>query len=243
MKIKYLFSRILDILYPPHIKCIFCGNEIANQNEYDSCDDCLKTLPRITHNYCSRCGAQQAEDFVGVCLACKKTNYSFEYARSVFKYSDYVQKAILKLKFGSGKYLLSPLSKFMTDYLSTLDWEYDYITFVPMHPKGLKKRKYNQSEELAKLISKKLNKPIVDAFEKIRTTKNQAQLSASKRKTNLKDAFRLKIRNVKGKSFLIIDDVFTTGSTSNELSKLLKSHKASKVYVFTLAHSSLKSQF
>lgn len=242
MIIKTLFSKFLNILYPAHIKCIFCGNEIEVKNEYDSCDECLSSLPKIEKDYCLKCGSQQVEDFVGTCLSCKKTNYSFEYARSVFKYADNVQNAILKLKFGSGKYLLRPLSAYMRDCLTKLNWEYDYITFVPMHPTAFKKRGYNQSEEFAKILSEYLNKPVIDAFQKVKSTKNQAQLSSSERKTNLKDAFKLKIKNCSNKSYLIIDDVFTTGSTTNELAKLLKSHKASKVYVFTLAHSCLQSQ-
>ena len=241
MKIKHIFDYILDTLFPPHIKCIFCGAEISEKNEYDCCQRCLKTLPKIKDNYCQKCGAQECDDFVGVCMSCKKSNFNFESARSVFKYCDNVSKTILQLKFGSGKYLIKPLSNFMSEYLKTLDWEYDFICFVPMHENGLKKRKFNQAEELAKFIGKNVNKPVINIFSKTKDTKNQAQLNSAQRKTNLKDAFKLNMKNCANKSFVIIDDVFTTGSTTNELAKLLKEKSAKNVYVLTLAHSCLQT--
>jgi len=226
-----------DLIYPRHIKCIFCGNEIKEFNEYDSCEKCLKSLPFIVKDFCPRCGTQMPEDSVGVCNNCKTHNFYFDYARSVFVYEDLVKRAIHKLKISSAKYIAEPLANTMFYYFKSLNWNIDFITYVPMHKSRLKFRGYNQAKELASYLSTKLNKPLIDCFEKIKNTPNQTSLSGKERQENLKDAFKLIYKDVKDKNILIIDDIFTTGATSNEVSKLLRNKDANKIYVLTIAHT------
>lgn len=232
---------LLNSIYPKHIKCIFCGEELEHLNSFDSCENCLKTLPLITKHFCIRCGAQLENEQVGVCFNCKRNNFDFDLARSVFVYKDKVVSLIHRFKFGSGKYLAEPIAYYMFNKLKTLNWNIDIITYVPMFLKREKIRGYNQAKELANEIGKLTQLPVSTIFEKVVDTHEQAKLNAQSRRKNLKDAFRLVSNDFKNKNVLIVDDIFTTGATSNELSHLLKG-KANKIFVLTFAHTQINEK-
>ena len=113
--------------------------------------------------------------------------------------------------------------------------ELDAITFVPMSRAELKKRGFNQSLLLARLLAKLICVPLRGSIEKVRPTEPQVTLSAKERRRNLRGAFRLR-RAGKG-SILIVDDIYTTGSTVDERGRLLKDGGYGTVYVLTVAHS------
>ena len=108
---------------------------------------------------------------------------------------------------------------------------------VPLHPKRLRERDFNQSLILAKEISKAVGIPlIIDNLQRIRWTRPQIELKGEERLINVKGAFALKNHKaIEGKSILLIDDVYTTGATVRECSKILKKAGVEKVYVLTLA--------
>ena len=123
------------------------------------------------------------------------------------------------------------------------NWKIDLICYVPLYLKRERMRGYNQSQELAKYLSKFTSIPIFDDIVRLRDTPTQTQLSRRQRKENVKDCFKVNNRkNVKGLNILLIDDVYTTGSTSNEISKELKKAGVNKVYVLTVAHAGFKQK-
>jgi len=111
------------------------------------------------------------------------------------------------------------------------------IMAVPLHPKRLREREFNQSILLAREISKALKLPLIlNNLQRIRWTRPQIELKGKERLMNVKGAFTLRDpKEVKGKSILLIDDVYTTGATVQECSKVLKKAGAEKIYVLTLA--------
>ncbi len=120
---------------------------------------------------------------------------------------------------------------------------FDYITFIPVSKKTLKKRDYNQAYLIATQLSKLLDVEVLDVLAKVSKTKPQKSLSAKERKVNVYGAFDLKDKSaVKDKTFLIIDDVKTTGSTLNECSKMLNIYGAKAVYAATLAVAAPKKK-
>ena len=244
-KMKKIFSSIkngfLDSIYPKHIKCIFCGEDLEFLNSFNSCEECLKRLPIIQKDFCVRCGGKLEDEQIGVCFNCKRNNFNFDLARSVFVYADEIVTLIHKFKFGSGKYLAEPIAYYMYNKLTTLNWNIDLISFVPMFPKREKIRGYNQARELANEIGKLSSIPVVNLFEKIVDTNEQAKLDANSRRKNLKGAFKLASTDFKDKNILIVDDIYTTGATTNELAHLLKG-KANKIFVLTFAHTKLNEK-
>lgn len=240
--LKKLNHYIRKLIYPNGIKCVFCGDEL-NQNEYNStCENCLKILPFVDR-CCEKCGNPINEEDIGVCFRCKTTNYNFVQARSVFKYKDEVLSTIHKFKYHNGKYLYKPLTKFMLDYFATNNWFVDCVTFVPMFKKKEKIRGCNQAKLLAEEFCKHANLKLYDFCEKIVDNTSQTELDFKSRRENVKDTFKFRIElksEIKDKVVLVIDDIFTTGATTNKVCKVLLEKGAKECFVFTLAHTMLE---
>lgn len=239
--IKSIKKSFSNLLFPNHIKCIFCKDELIKQNQYDCCDDCFKALPRINSNFCLRCGAKQNENSVGVCQNCKRNNFSFELARSPFSYEGNIRKTIYAFKYDNAKYLANPLSTFLYECYKDFNINVDFVTSVPLHLERIKSRGYNQASELAKEFCLRTSLNFIEIFSRIKNTPSQTELNVKDRHSNVKNAFALnKNIDIKDKNILIIDDIFTTGATVNELASLLKNNGAKNVYILTLAHTQLK---
>lgn len=175
------------------------------------------------------------------CTWCKSSSWFFESARAPFIYKDNVKRLIHKLKYGNGRYIAKEIAPYMADSYYEHSIMSDIITSVPMHLKKRKKRGYNQAEELAGHLSERLGIENISVLEKTVIGKSLARQSASERKESIKDTISLTPSvNVKGKKILLIDDVFTTGSTANECARVLMKAKAEKVNVLTFATAKQK---
>ena len=237
-------QKLLDTFYPKHIKCICCKDELSKQNVYDMCETCYNTLPFIKVNFCTRCGLQFEKDGTGTCLNCKANNFEFELARSSVNFDNHAVAVIHKFKYSKYKFLAEPLSYLLYDTLLIQDWKIDLICYVPLYPKREKDRGYNQSRELAYQLSKHISTPVFDDIVRIRDTPTQTKLSRKERQENVKGCFQVNNRKfIKDLNILLIDDVFTTGSTTDEISKEFKKAGVNKVYVLTVAHAGFKQNF
>lgn len=242
--ITKLKEKLINAFYPKHIKCICCKDELIKQNIYDMCDDCYKNLGLINSNYCARCGLQFEMDGTGVCLNCKANNFHFELARSAVTFDDKIIPVIHKFKYARYRFLAEPLSYLLYDRLKLQNWKFDMICYVPLHNTREKQRGYNQSRELANYLSRLTGVEIFHDIERLRDTPTQTKLSRRERQENVKDCFTVTNRPpIKNKNILLIDDVFTTGSTTNEISKELKKFGANKIYVLTVAHAGFKQKY
>ena len=243
-KFQRFKTKLLDFFFPRHIKCIFCGEELQNSSLFDCCDKCKTSLPFITTS-CARCGGSIGQNNSGVCIDCKRTNYSFDYARAVFDYEGALLGAIHKFKFRGQKFLAEPLGNFLCEKLATTEFNPDIITYVPMHIKREKERGYNQAKLIAEFVADVYALPCLNLVNKIKETPSQTTLNYAERRTNLVDCFEFNSKfkkEIKGKSILILDDIFTTGSTTSEIAKILKMHGAKEVNVLTIAHTKLKDE-
>ena len=242
--ISKIKQSIINAFYPRHIKCVCCKNELSHKNVYDMCEECYSALPFIRNHYCNKCGLQFEKDGTGICLNCKSTNFNFELARSAVTFDKAVIPLIHRFKYAKYKFLAEPLSYLMYDTLLIQNWKFDLICYIPLYLKRERNRGYNQSHELAKHLSNLTEKPIFDNIVRLRDTPTQTQLSKRERLENVKDCFKVNNRKqIKNLNILLIDDVFTTGSTSNEICKELKSAGANKIYVLTVAHAGFKQNF
>ncbi|MBQ3502521.1 MAG: ComF family protein, partial [Clostridia bacterium] len=174
LKIK---EKLINAFYPKHIKCICCKDELLSQNVYDMCDKCYENLPFIRSNFCARCGLKFEKDGTGLCLNCKANNFDFELARSALVFDGKVIPVIHKFKYARYKFLAEPLSYLLYDVLMIQNWKIDLICYVPLYLKRERMRGYNQSQELAKYLSKFTSIPIFDDIVRLRDTPTQTQLS------------------------------------------------------------------
>ena len=240
-KMSKIKEAILNLIYPKDIKCMFCANEL-NQNSYNAtCEECLRKLPFIT-NSCGRCGSQMKENQQGVCLNCKKRNYNFIQARSVFEYVDKPLAVVHNSKYNDKKYLLEYMVKYLLDVYATWNVFADFITCVPMFETKEKEREYNQAKVLAEVFSEKAKIPFVEFCVKAVDTPSQTNLNTQERLENVKDSFAFKTefkKLIKNKVVLIIDDVITTCATTSEVAKTLLEAGAKECYVLSFAHTTL----
>lgn len=207
MNIKEFISKHI---FPKHYVCMLCFKE-AVVNKINICSDC----------------AEKIKPF-GKLL--KRENIS-ELTAAVF-YDDAVKVGIHKFKYSGARYVADTIAEFMK---VPENWNVDYITAVPLTKERYKWRGYNQSIELAKIISEREGIPLKEnALIKVRETDNQAKLTSSERRENLRGAFKAN-ESLKGISVLLIDDVITTGSTIAECAKVLKRAGAERVYAMAFA--------
>lgn len=209
-----LGALISKWLFPP--KCVFCRKVLPKDG---ICDRCKETLP-----YRHPVKSKESVMFVDGVYSC-------------FHYEGDVRNAIIRYKFaGLDKYAFD-FAKFLEVCVEkNLDGEYDIISWVPLSKKRKRRRGYDQAKRLAEELSVKLGRNCVRTLIKCRDAAPQSrQTNASSRKANVLGAYKIAGTDVAGKRIIIIDDVFTTGSTVSECARILKTAGAEKVFVVTLA--------
>lgn len=235
-----VLDLVLDFIYPKNISCILCNKPIKKINTYSLCKDCFKELNFIQDG-CIKCGkpiiyhSLEKLDICG-CSYCFNKSFYFDKAISCIEYSDISKSMILGFKYKNKTYMAKYISNIMKEKLDLENIKFDYITFVPLHKKRMRKRGFNQSEKIAKELGKMIDIPILDCIYRKSNTNRLYNLNRKERKIELKNAFLVKenINYANGKNILLIDDIFTTGSTVNEISKLLKLNNVNKIFVMTL---------
>jgi competence protein ComFC len=152
------------------------------------------------------------------------------------EYSEISKKIVFGLKYYNKTFMSKYIANIMYEKLSLENIDFDYILFVPIHKKRLKKRGFNQSEKIAKYLSKLTNKEVLNCVKRKKYTRMLHSLSKLEREKELKEVFVINknVCKLENKKILLVDDIFTTGTTTNEISKLLKSSKVDKIYVITL---------
>ena len=231
--IKNITDKLLNTIYVKDIKCINCNCELDSDKKYCICDKCFSKIVYNNKLVCRKCGIKLFGD-IDICPRCIEESVSFKQAFSVFTYEGVMKDIVKQFKFCGKKYIGEYLSKFLYEKFLTLNIDCDMVIPVPLHKKSFKKRGYNQTLELCKSFEGIL--PIrIDILFKIKKTKEQAQLNFKQRSTNLEKCYFVENnQDIKGKTILLIDDIFTTGNTANECCKILKSNGAKAIYVLTL---------
>ncbi len=244
--IEYIKEGLLNFVFP--LDCKICEKSIRESKGYSICEDCFKTIELIEHPYCIKCGKPLLlTDFFKqnreiLCLECKRKKYSFEFSRSIGIYNKVLKKCIHLFKYYGEKKLAIPLGKLMVDYLlKNVEFikKIELIIPVPLHNSDLKKRGFNQSVLLGKAIGDYFSVPVREkVLIKKKLTPFQVNLSKKERERNILRAFSVeKPEEIEGKNILILDDVFTTGSTVEECAKELMKAGANNIFVLTLARA------
>lgn len=248
MKFKAKFSRLwncFENLFFKNHSCLVCRREIPDGTSFSLCKNCFSELEFLDGNVCEVCG-DKILDENKICDVCKDSRFSFDKSRSFAFYEEKAATLVKRFKYSGKKYYAKHLAELMTRNSDCFE-DVDFITFVPIGSKRRKERGFNQAEELAVEIGKILNIKVLDALEKIGSERHQAGLSQKERQENLSGTFKLKDEleeSLKDKKILLIDDVFTTGATLSECSKVLKSDKKNKpkqICCYTFAKTRLNS--
>lgn len=225
--------RISDIFLPQKVKCIFCNSEVGN---YGVCDSCYDNLPWIKGRTCNKCGGHVKGDEI-ICQHCKDHDHEFGVNYSIFDYDKVIAKAIVEFKQMKFKYIGEVLSEIVYDYYEKMEMDYDIIIPMPIHFNRMKTRGFNQAEILSSKIASNYQ-GLVDntILIRVKDTPHQTGLSRKNRLDNLFNAFKIVDKDkIKDKRILIIDDIYTTGTTLDECASTLLFAGAKSVDCLCLA--------
>ena len=234
-----IINILLEFLYPDNISCILCDNPINKTNTYSMCKECFTNINFILDG-CVKCGKpivnySLEEQNIEGCNYCLNKGFYFDKVISCIEYTQLSKKIVFGLKYNNKTYMSKYIAQIMKEKLELDNIKFDYILFVPLHKKRMKERGFNQAEKIAKNLSNLLNIPMIDKIDRKCNTRRLYILNKKDRIKELKNAFTLKYSkdNLKNKNILLVDDIFTTGSTVNEISKLLRFEGVNKIFIMT----------
>lgn len=234
-------EKFLDILYPR--KCPGCGEILRPQGRL-ICPDCEHTLRPLTAcpdeeegdapALCMKCGAPLADEGE-YCRMCTMHPHVFEQGRAIFIYNDRWKRSLERYKFYGHRefadFYAAAMVKWGGDALRR--WNPDLIVPIPLHRQKERERGFNQARLIAEKTAARTGIPVsCDILLKTRKTAAQKKLDYVHRRRNLKDAFSCS-RRLSGERVLLIDDVYTTGSTMDAAASCLKSAGAGPVFFLT----------
>ena len=223
--------NVLDILFPR--RCPVCG-EVVEQEGGLICLSCFPKLSFIKSPTCKKCGKEILDETMEFCEDCMTHRHSFEYGIGLINYDETARRSMAKIKYENKREYLDFYGNAMAARhgRAILDMRVDAIVPVPVHPSRRRRRGFNQAEILAEIIGKKLGIPVeTKLLFRTRKTLPQKELTAAERLKNLSGAFCMGKVPDGVKSVLLVDDIYTTGSTAEACSRVLRHAGVEHVYV------------
>ena len=244
---KSWLDAALSFLYPE--VCQICNQEPATPGNGFVGTNCRKNVKFIAPPLCERCGLAFQGDITTafVCSACREEDYAFAYARSAVFAKDVLLDIIHRYKYNRAVWFEPFLGELFGRVAAPvlLSERWDMILPVPLHPLKQSEREFNQAEALARQLAAHVNLPVrTECLKRVKPTESQTRLTRAQRAENVRTAFAFNDRAselVAGKRIIVVDDVFTTGATTNACAKLLRKHGAGAVCVWTLARGVYQS--
>lgn len=236
-----LLRGVQDLLLPA--RCHICHQVIqADQGQPHICPDCYSRLPLLKSPFCSCCGIPfTAPEPDHLCGSCIKKPPPYLAARGALCYEGACREMIHNFKYNGKSHLRRPLALLTAQLLEPFvkEQQPDLLLPVPLHISRLRSRGYNQSLLLTRLLAKQWNLPFArQALQRTRPTRPQVELNRNERLKNLENAFNVsEPEKVKKQHVMLVDDVFTTGSTLTACAKVLLAAGAATVTAVTVAHA------
>lgn len=238
-------NKLLDLVYPPSLYCISCGKIIDETRTYRLCNECMAASNWITERHCANCGKPLADADPGdVCFSCAERRasgafHAFDKGHACAGYGACEQSLIFAFKYGSRSDIGDTLGEIMYDRMAAEYGEdvlaamYDMVIPVPIYRDKAKKRGFNHADLMAEGFAKRAGlRYMSDVVIRTRATAPMKGLGPEERRANIRGAFRIRDRllpEICGARILLIDDIYTTGATIDEIAGLLKEAGASRV--------------
>jgi ComF family protein len=233
LRLGQLAEPVIDFFFPQ--QCVGCGAVGSFL-----CPDCCEKLPRLLPPFCPKCGKPQASGIV--CPSCRQRQIEIDGIRSPFRFDEVIRKAIHELKYHNLKAISPCLAELLADYLCSNPLPGELIIPVPLHPRRLRERGYNQSSLLARELGKLTNLTVIeDCLVRIKQAVPQVRTAnIEERRENVANAFACQDDRVANKGIILVDDVCTSGATLESCAVALKNKGAISVWGLTLAREIYK---
>lgn len=230
--IKKSYHKCLGIIYPQ--TCCFCGEISKNP----ICSKCFLEISYVKEPRCKKCGKPIRYIEQELCHDCDKNNFAFEQGKSIWIHEGKVKWSIYQFKFHNkriyGEFYAKEFVRLHGKWIR--ENEIDLIIPVPLHAKRRRQRGYNQAEIIATYLGEAMGiKVDSKAIVRVKATEHQKVLDNQERRKNLRQAFCVTKNLSEFKNLLIVDDIYTTGSTINEIANTIKLKFACKVWFLTIS--------
>ena len=238
--IENLGRALQNLLLPP--RCPICHELVTDSDQLHICADCLAALPKLSSPVCSICGIP----FNGAgtdhpCSRCLQTPPPYVAARAALRYEGACRDLIHRFKYEYKSHLRRPLGLLTAELLADFATQQqpDLLVPVPLHSSRLRRRGFNQAVLLGEVLSRQWQIPLLrQGLKRTRPTTPQVELTLEQRSHNLHNAFSVTDSNaIRDRRIMLVDDVFTTGSTLAECARILQQAGCHTVSAVTVAHA------
>ena len=239
--------------------CRLCGTPLVNISRLPVCPPCLSDIRPIAGGVCARCGERLLSPYVlggdatlALCGLCRRLEPPFARAVAYGSYDGGLRELIHLLKYEQVRPAAAVLGRMLAEAVSGLDscWSRRPVMVVPvpLHARKLRQRGFNQSELIARAAIRQDASKLgagrgrmelrTGILERRRETQSQTGLTRHQRRENIRGSFAVaQPEEISGREILLVDDVFTTGTTVSECARVLRRAGASKIYVATVART------
>lgn len=231
---KIVPETLLNLVYPR--RCPVCDRAVKPFNRL-VCEECKGEFQYVQEPFCMKCGKKLDREETEYCGDCMRHRHLYEAGRALYTYES-LSDSIFRFKYAGRQeyaaYYAACMAQRLGDWISRC--EADALVPVPIHRSKAHIRGYNQAEVLARELGRIMKIPVdADLIVRTRKTAPMKDLSVLERQNNLKRAFKICHNDVKLKTIIIIDDIYTTGSTIDAMSYELRRAGAGRIYFLALA--------
>ncbi len=223
------------LLFPR--RCPICHEVVEERGEL-ACKVCRTQLSYVRGPFCQSCGKPLLSEEQEYCGDCKRKKHVFRQGRAPFVYDKAMRGSIARFKYGGRKeYAAFYAEEILQNCARTAAfWEAEVLVPIPLHPSRRRKRGYNQAELLAKELSKRSGIPMDSGLlERVKKTRAQKDLNDQERLANLKNAFSIRKGELPYKKIILVDDIYTTGSTMDAAARELVANGAQSVFFLCIS--------
>ena len=262
-------ESLFSVLFPSD--CRICGEPLLNVSRLPVCPDCLANVLPVRGKMCSVCGERVLSSYAETdpeglrrCPVCRRVDHPFERAVAYGSYEGGLRELVHLLKYNGVRPAAKVLGRMLAEALTALDAEFEQarldrglydrqailVVPVPLYKSKRRQREFNQAElvaqaALASYPARDSLQLVADVLQRTRDTQSQIGLTSHQRRENLRGAFTVaRAAEVTGRDVLLVDDVYTTGTTVTECARVLRRAGARRVWVATVARTlKLASQY
>jgi ComF family protein len=244
-------ESLFCVLFPSD--CRICGFPLLNVSRLPVCSECLASVHPVRGKVCSICGERVLSTYAGLdedglrrCPVCRRVEHPFERAVAYGSYDDGLRELIHLLKYNGVGPAANVLGRMLAETIHQIEPSFEQaqvlVIPVPLYKKKRGQRGFNQAEVISraalKMIASKRLRLATNILLRTRETRSQIGLTSHQRRENMRGAFGVaRATEVTGREILLVDDVYTTGTTAAECARVLRRAGAAKVWVATVART------